>query len=1098
MKTRAAARRRRDRVPLAGFLLAGALSAALAAPADAAPAKPIHFRRMALEEGLSQTTVNSILQDRRGFLWIATEDGLNRYDGYEFAIYRTDPADPLSLPADSVWALAEDAQGNLWVGTEGGGVARWDPRTDLFDRIELGSDPAMKVARALRIDAAGTVWIGTREAGLVRLDPATGAVTSYRHRAGDGQTLANDAVYVIAPSRDGSLWVGTDDGVDRFDPRSGHFTHVGQGAEAPALADGRVRGLHEDRHGVLWIGTYGGGLARFDPSSGKLESFRHDPDDPRSLPHDRVRAVLEDDAGRLWVGTAGALAIFDQRSRTFQAYRHERADPGSLSDDDVLALFQDRGGVLWVGTRSGGINRWHPKSWLFGHHATGEGALSDGTVTSFAERGGDTLWIGTLGGGLHRLDRSSGTMRYFRHDPRDPTSLSSDRVSALLVDGAGTLWVGTLDRGLNRLGADGTSFRTYRHDPADDGSLGAEGVTSLLEDQRGGLWVGTFGGGLHRYQPETDSFLRYTPDPEDETSLSSPRVTCLAEDGFGALWVGTDGGGLARLDRASGSFRHYRHRPDDPRSLGADTVFALHAAPSGVLWVGTRAGGVTRLEARPDALDRPDIRRYTRSDGLPNEVIYGIEPDDEGRLWLSTNNGLATLDPRDGSVRTWDVTHGLQANEFTFGAHFRGASGELFFGGIDGFNAFFPHRLRHSETAPPLQLTRILKLNRPATELGSSWALPRLRLDHRDDVVTFELAALDFAAPERNRYAYQLEGFDSGWIELGRHRRVTYTDLDAGRYVFRARGANHDGVWSEPVSLEVHVASAPWRTWWAYAAYASLAALGVAGLVRGQRRKLVQEEAYSHRLELEVRERTAELAVRNHDLERLNNELAEASLTDSLTGLRNRRFLFEQIGKEVSLVERRYTRLGEGVEPIRRFDLVFVMIDLDHFKSINDTCGHQAGDQVLVQLRQVLESICRASDLVIRWGGDEILVVGRDSSPDEAESLAQRIGDAVREHVFTIDQGRVVRITCSIGYACLPFLRRSPRTFSWEEVLALADAALYAVKKSGRDGWAGVVGNERTPGELLQLLRHHPQRVVAEGLVTIRTSLAREAELVWA
>ena len=1091
--------RRCDRALLAAFFLAALAAGPLQAVAEPARARPIRFRHLALEEGLSQTTVNSILQDRRGFLWIATEDGLNRYDGYEFTVYKNEPTDPHSLPADTVWSLAESGNGDLWVATEGGGVARWDQRTDRFVRYpSTGAESKLKLARSVYVDAAGALWIGTRDSGLARLEPSTGKVTSYRHRGDDENSLSDDAVFAIAPNRDGSLWVGTDKGVDRFDARRKSFSHFGRGPEGKALSESRIRALLEDRHGVLWIGTAGGGLSRLDPASGAVESFRHDPENPRSLPHDRVRALLEDDAGRLWVGTSAALALFDPKSGSFQSYRTERADPGSLSDDDVFSLFQDRGGVLWVGTRSGGLNHWHPKSWAFGHYAPGEGGLADGTVTSFAESGRDTLWIGTLGGGLHRLDRSSGAMRYFRNDPGDPTSLSSDRVSALLVDSGGTLWVGTLDRGLNRLAENGRSFRSYHSDPAREDSLGAEGITSLLEDNRGALWVGTFGGGLHRYQPETDSFVRFDADTEVATSLSSPRVTCLAEDGFGNLWVGTDGGGLDRFDRTSGHFRRYRHRADDPKSLGADTVFALYAAPDGVLWIGTRAGGLTRFEQRPQAPDQPVIRRYTRRDGLPNEVVYGIEPDDEGRLWLSTNNGLAALDPRDGSVRTWDVSHGLQANEFTFGAHLRGSSGELFFGGINGFNAFFPHRLRRSETPPPLQLTRILKLNRPATELGPSWTLPQLGLGYNDDVVTFELAALDFAAPERNSYAYQLEGFDAGWVELGRHRRVTYTDLDAGHYVFRAKAANHDGVWSEPVSLVVEVAAAPWRTWWAYGAYLTFAFLTVFGLVRIQRRKLAQEEAYSHRLEVEVHERTEELAVRNHELERLNRELAEASLTDSLTGLRNRRFLFEQIGKEVSLVERRYTRLGAGVEPIRRFDLVFVMIDLDHFKGINDTCGHQAGDHVLVQLRHVLETICRSSDLLIRWGGDELLVVGRDSSPDEAESMAQRILEGVREHVFAIDHGRVVRITCSIGYACYPFLRRSPQTYSWEEVQALADAALYAVKKSGGDAWAGVVGNDSTPKELLQLLRHQPQRVIGERLVTIRTSLTTDPGLVWA
>jgi diguanylate cyclase (GGDEF)-like protein len=1041
--------------------------------------------------------VNSIFQDSRGFLWLGTEDGLNRYDGYDLTIYEHDPTDPWSLPNDTVWSIAEDGAGDLWVATEGGGVARWDHARDRFVRYRHPEDERERdQVRTLHVAADGKVWLGTRERGLEVLDPETGKVRSFRHDPQEPTSLSHDSVFAIVGSRLGGLWVGTDGGLDRFDPASGGFEHVSLPAAGEEPSAPRVRALLEARNGELWIGTSGGGLIQLDPAGRRHEVFRHDPRRLRSLPHDVVRALLEDEEGSLWVGTAGGLAHFERRASHFHTYRHDSGRIESLADDYVMSLYQDRGGLIWVGTRSGGVSRWDPDTRVFGRHAPSDGGLSHGTVTSFAPAPDGVLWIGTLGGGLHRFDRRSGAMERFDADPADPGALSSDRVSALLLDRGGSLWVGTLDGGLNRLDPGAPAFRVYRHDPDRPGSLAADGVTSLLEDVRGVLWVGTFGGGLQRFDPRTGGFEGVPLGADGEEGLSSPKVLCLAEDPRGAVWIGTDGGGLDRFDWARRSFSHVRHRPDDAESLGSDTVFSLYVDPRGVVWAGTRGGGLTRLEPEAGLEGGYRARRYGKADGLPNGVVYGVQPDEQGRLWMSTNRGLARLDPESDEIEAWDVAHGLQQNEFTFGAHARGPNGELFFGGIDGFNAFFPHRLRTAERPPPLALTAVLVLNRPVPDLPPPWTLDRMELSYRNQVVTLELAAFDFAAPEHNRYSYRLEGLDSDWIDLGEYRRVIFTHLDPGTYTFRARATNHDGTWTdEEVRLEIEVPPPPWLSWWSYLGYSVLVGLGLVGFVGYQRRRLGREEAYTHRLEDEVRERTDELAAKNLELEKLNRELHEASLCDSLTGLRNRRFLFQHIEAETALVERRYAQVATG-SPVRVFDLVFMMLDIDNFKAINDTCGHVAGDEFLVQLRSLLEDTCRKSDMMIRWGGDELLVVGRDSNPGEAERMADRIRRSVHENVFTASNGYVVRATCSIGFACYPFVRSDPKAYSWEDVLLLADTALYLAKRSGRDAWVGLVSEEATPPHLLPMLRHEPKRAVAEGLVGVRASLPAE-KLVW-
>ena len=459
---------------------------------------------------------------------------------------------------------------------------------------------------------------------------------------------------------------------------------------------------------------------------------------------------------------------------------------------------------------------------------------------------------------------------------------------------------------------------------------------------------------------------------------------------------------------------------------------------------------------------------------------------------------MSRFDPRTEGFKNYDVSDGLQSNEFHFGAAYRGASGELFFGGVQGFNVFNPERLLHNVHVPPVVLTSFLKFNRSVPGLGPAAEVEKLGLGYRDDVVTFEFAALDYSAPASNRYTYKLEGFDEDWIELGGIHRVTYTDLAPGSYVFRVRASNNDGVWNEDgLALAIQVQAPPWRTPWAYAAYALMILGSIYGFWQVQRRKLAREAEYSRRLEREVESRTVELAERATELEVLNSKLVEASVTDSLTGLANRRFLLEYLDKEVELIRRRYITMTAGTLSEDSFDLVFMMVDLDNFKTINDTCGHAAGDRVLQQLRRILEHACRSSDLLVRWGGDEFLVVGRDSIPDRLESLAERIRLRIEEHAFELDGGQVVRTTCSIGFACFPFIRSQLDALSWEQVVSVADRALYVAKRTSRNAWVGFLSTAKTPAKgLLAIVRDDPRRLADTALIDVRTSVT-DVELVW-
>jgi signal transduction histidine kinase/ligand-binding sensor domain-containing protein/CheY-like chemotaxis protein len=828
----------------------------------------MYFEHLTMRDGLSQSTVMSMLQDSRGYLWLATESGLNRYDGYSIREYRRERGNAQGLANDYIWKIAEDARGDLWLATMGGGIARWDRATDRFqqfrhdpkDSHSLSSDSI----RTLLIDDRGLVWAGTVRSGLNVLDPRTGRARRFLPRAGDSRSLPADSVFALYQDRAGHIWVGTDAGLSRYEPATDDFSHFGTGSGA-AFSDVRVRAIHEDHAGALWIGTREGGLNRFDPGTGRITHFRHDPNDPGSLSNDRVLAIFEDDAQRLWVGTAKGLNLFDRRSGRFVRYMHDSESPFSLSDDDIWSLYQDRGGVLWVGTRAGGASHWQPSTWTLGHYRSP--LIHNTTVNAFADDGKGVVWVGTSDG-LVEIDTPTRQERRYDHSSKAPLRLPNDRVMTLLYDRGGALWVGTMEDGLAQYdAATRSTIRSYRHVAEDPTTIPANGIMSLYEDRRGDLWVGTFGGGVASIERGTGRVTRYAYDRADSTGLSNARASAIAEDARGNLWIGTAGGGLNLLDRKTGRFYHYRRNDRDPSSLSDDTIYALHVDSNGQLWIGTAGGGLDKMMGNSGEPQSVRFRSDLGLQNMPSQVVYGIESDAEGRLWLSTNNGLVRLDPRKGTNRLFREAHGLQAEEFNFNAHYRGRDGTLYFGGNNGFNAFQPKAVALNAPPPRLALTSVTILNRVLAPRDLPAPGRPLDVSYNDKLVTFGFSALDFTSPALNRYLYRLEGFDADWRDAGRVPRATYTNLDSGNYVFKVRAANANGVWSgDDLTIPVHVGAAPWDTPVARALYvlAGLVLLGYLWQLQRMR---------SRRQLLRRRELESMVRIRTHELEASNQQL---------------------------------------------------------------------------------------------------------------------------------------------------------------------------------------------------------------------------------
>jgi len=1484
----------------------------------------IRFERIGLEEGLSESSVYCMIQDTRGFMWFGTGDGLNRYDGYGFVVYKNDLDDPLSLSNNTINALCEDQAGRLWVGTFGGGLNRYDREADAFiqyrhnleDSASLNSDRIT----ALVCGADGILWVGTQK-GLNRFDPQTGKAVRFEGGPKGAGALVGEQVTALCRDRQGFLWIGTDMGLNRYDEATNQFAWFPRDPDAEAVEE--ALSIYEDSAGDLWVSYRNGGLSRLDRSTGRFETHRRDPDNPFGLVNDNVRDMLEDSQGVFWVGSFGGLSRFDRLSGRFVHYRHSPVDPHSLSENQVSALYEDRSGVMWAGVFGGGVNKFESGGAQFPHYRHDPGrpnSLSGNRILSVCEDRRGVLWLGVLGEGVDRYDRRAQTFTRYRPDPEQADSLSHDTIQVIFEDRSGRLWFGSWGGGLNRLEPDG-GFRVYRHDPDDPDSLGHDQIWTLYEDRAGAFWIGATGGGLIRMDRASERFETFAYDPDNPHGISDSSVFAILEDRAGAFWIGT-WKGLNRFDRETGRFKAFRRDLDDPHSLSSDQVLAVYEDRAGVLWVGAK-GGLNRFDR-----ERERFVRFTEDDGLPNDTIYAILEDERGRLWMSTNNGLSRFDPATETFKNFGVEDGVQSREFNGGAAFQSPSGEMFFGGINGFNAFFPDAIEDDPHPPPVAITNLRLFNQPAplrrlapdSPLGAAPPeLERLVLTHRHDVFSFEFAALHFASPHRNRYAYKLENFNNDWIHTTADKRFAeYTRLAAGDYLFRVKAANKDGVWNDAgAAVRVTVLPPPWRTWWAYAGYALILLAiivlylrrqanklenerrlarkerdvaerlrqvnrikdeflantshelrtplhGIVGLAeslreraeetpseevvsnlsmivacgkrlthlvndlldfsklkhrslelqrkpvdlhgvvdlvialsepliggkdlklinhipndlppahadearllqimhnlvgnavkftpagtvvvsaarRGEQiavrvsdtgigisesnferifesfeqadgsvnrqfggaglglaiaKKLVElhggriwvestlgegstfaftlpvadraaadpepetrppdkaslqsleaglgQEApaaartdlaafrpdegefsllivdddrinrqvlvnhlsaqnyrisqasngpealdfierehfdlvlldlmmpnmsgyevcrrirrtfsvhelpviflsakdqvddlvagfnagandyltkpisrgellsrvgthiqlldINRNLEHKVALRTQQLAEKNEALadinqrlQRANQNLEEISLTDPLTGLGNRRYLMKVLEKDVALSRRLYQDWNDGKagRPLKA-DLAFLMLDIDRFKQINDRYGHAAGDTVLLQIKELMLETSRREDILVRWGGEEFLIVSRGANAASAAAFAERLRGLVEDAVFDLGDGQNLRLTWSIGFCIYPFYDKDPDLLDWEKVVAVADTALYIAKKNGRNAWVGITGGPRAGrAGILDAMRDDLEGALAREEINVASSLEEPVSMSW-
>ena len=805
------------------FFVLPLLLAALWIPATAGtPVTPreVGFQNISVEHGLSQSSIRCILQDSAGFLWFGTEDGLNRYDGYAFTVYRHCPGDPHSLCFDAIFDLCEGADGSIWVATAQG-LDRLDRATDRFTHFRSDPDNPQSLSHDMVLtvhrDTSNRIWAGSR-GGLDRYDPDGGGFTRMNHRRMIEDGLPITGVRNIHEDDDGMLLLATNNGVELFDPEQGTVRVWRADPSDPSTLSSPVTvSLCRGPEGRLWVGT-NAGLNALDTATGKVTRMSPDELPGINLATQPVVALAADSHGVIWVGTLlGGLCTLDTATGIWDHYRYVPGDPSSLSLDYILSIIEDRSGLVWIGTNGSGIDIFDREKKPFIHHTHVPGnpdSIQHLVVRSIAAEPNGDLWIAMVNGGLTRVHHATG--RHFRHfnDPQDQNSLGANTVWYVHVDRGGTVWAGTTGAGLARYRPQTDDFFHYRNDPDNPQSISGNLIQHIFEDTSGRLWIGTGGGrGLNLMDRTSGAFTRFRNDPNDPGSISANGIYCTAQQADGTIWVGTNGGGLNRFNEADGTFTHFRHDPDDPHSLSDDRVLFIHPVSDGSLWLGTGMG----LNHFDPASGR--CRHFFVMHGLPNNVVYTILEDGDGDFWISTNHGLCRFTPPDGDgdpvIRNYDMSDGLQSNEFNSQSAWQNPDGEMFFGGIDGYTSFYPGEIDENTIVPPVVLTEVVV---PGLEAGSIRPLASsasVSMPYRFNNIHVQFSALSYRQPEKNRYAYLLEGEDERWNETGNRRHATYTNLAPGHYTLRVRASNNDGVWStDEARLTITVTPPFWQRAW--------------------------------------------------------------------------------------------------------------------------------------------------------------------------------------------------------------------------------------------------------------------------------------------
>lgn len=1017
--------------------LIGPCTQAMASDRDADMLPPERFPAVesyGLDQGLAQSSVISLVEDASGFLWFGTQEGLHRFDGHRFDVLRRKPGEPGSLISSTIDVLEVDQHERLWLGSNDAGVEIIDLAS--LKRWRFAPEDGLSHSRiiSLRLSASGQSALVATAGGVDRIRLGEGRVDNLLERS--------DLIGLVSLKDDS--WLAADRHCNLVFS-DGHEFRPGSAEDATCVA------LRQAPDETAWLATRQGELIHIEPGAASEVSMHERPDELNG----HLSALFVEDDGRFLIGDSEGGVVEWHPSQP-NRYSRWRIDIGSSA---VLTFYRDSFDVLWIGTYTDGLHRVLPMS---------ETVLAGGKTTAFDP----VPWPSTSVRAI-RYDRDRrlvGTDNgLFSQSPgeagwRQLDELDGVPVRVIIHDESGSAyWLGT-HQGL------------WRWQPPDSprqvaaAALPDQRITDLI-DHDGEVWVATRSGlavfAEGRVQPD-----------EIPERLRRRFLTTLALDDNGDLWVGSNEDGVFRFAPGEPAEPVYSGNPE----YASESVWAIHVDARHI-WLGTFGGGLVKLDR-----DGNVLHRITESDGMPNNVVYRILPDDDDRLWLSTNNGLAVLDTNDMQVQQLGRRDGLTNQEFNAGAAWKDEEGVLYFGGVDGVDSIDSSAFRFDSPPARPVVTGLTVTHRNIGLLqqfdGLDASLPyadEIRLNHKQRIFSLRMVALDFNAPSAARLRYRVDGLHDDWVQVnGAQTEFSINYLAPGNYPLIIEAAGRDGRFANRHELKMVLAPPPWRHPVAYALY-SLLILFLLALIAWQvRRNIHAKRRQVDILHHQVDRRTAELQKLNRELHRSNLKLDRATRRDPLTGLSNRRDFLDW-------VEKQQDRLAKGSDS----RLLFLMIDVDDFKQINDHHGHAVGDQVLVAFSQRLRSFCREQDILVRWGGEEFLMVVDHIDPSMGKDLSDRICRAVAETTLLKTRELALRVTCSIGFAPWPVIKSADTINSWELSADLADRALYKAKTAGKNGWCGLYAGDRARGDrpdefspdktLSELVEQDTLRVVASS-----------------
>ncbi len=832
----------------------------------------IRFRHLTEKNGLSQGTVKSILKDSRGYMWFGTRDGLNRYDGYTFTIFKNNPEDPLSISDNFINHIYEDSKGRLWIGTNRG-LNLYNRTSNSFTKF-LTKDKRFLVTCIIE-DRQKRIWIATYY-GLYLYDEPNHKFTRFLHSSSKN-SLIDDRVNKLALDKQGNIWMSTLNGISRFNFKTNTFKnlqlHVDDG---PYVGRNMASSILVDSADNVWVGFVGSGIGFYDRRNDNFKLMKHDPVNSNSLPHNEVLCLTEDNEKRLWIGTQdGGLSVYNPKTGTFFNHKNSLYDNSTIASNSIHSIYKDNEGNIWAGTWTNGVNFYSRYNEKFTRH---DRILNYNTALTYTicAWGNDKVYVGIGSGGINEFSLKTGKFKKILNE-NSGKILTDFPFSAIKVD-EDRMALGYHRGGFAIHNTKTGRFTHYLAGFPKNCNIIGNTKPIVFKDSQNRIWIGGWGEGLHRFNGAADNFVNYLPDPNNPYSLSSASVFALTEDNDKNLWIGT-GLGLDVLPYGSEKFLHYTYNEKDSSSLSHNTVHSLFKDHAGNIWVGT-VGGLNLFNKKTKT-----FVRFTEKHGLPNNVINSIIEDDDHNLWLGTNKGLSRFNPRTRTFRNYNTDDGVQGEEFARNSCAKTEDGTILMGGANGFNIIHPRRIHDNPFLPKVVLSSFEVFNtavKPAKE-GSPLKNPievakEITLNYSQSVFTISFAALNYINSQNNQYAYMLENFDHDWNYSGNKHSATYTNIDPGTYTFKVKASNNDGKWNNnPTTIQIIIIPPFWMTWW----FRTMMVLIVGGAAYSfywyrinaiQSQKLVLEGLVEERTK-KVKQQAEELKTQAEQLQELNKEL---------------------------------------------------------------------------------------------------------------------------------------------------------------------------------------------------------------------------------